>query len=91
MWGGLHPRKTTEHKHSPPSSPVTRLVFGYPGIFTPCYQLTLKPFPDTSKTKPHHTQIKTRFVCVCVGRPAFSVTPRAAAKKEKDSVSVYKP
>lgn len=45
---------------------MTRPVRGYPGIFTPSYQLTLKPFPDILKTEPHHMQFKM-CVCVCDG------------------------
>lgn len=44
---------------------MTRLLFGYSGIFTPSYQLTLKPFPDILKTEPHHIQFRI-CACVCV-------------------------
>lgn len=53
-------------------------VLGYPGIFTPSYQLTLKPFPDILRTEPCHIQFKVcERVCVrvCVSWPGFRVIP----------------
>lgn len=88
-WGGFAPQANRRTQTlSPRPSRVTGLVLGRPGIFTPGYQLTHKPFPDTLKSEPHRVQLKT--CCVCV-RWLGSECSRGHCQEREDGVSLYKP